>query len=124
MRATTATIIETAMGADTTVSPSQARRAMSLLRGEDQQPSAQLADHIRDVAVRLATELRDYSERQYYRKAEAAEHLRCSTRSLDYWRAQGRLPFHRLGRGLITFKRSDLDRFMASCRIDTEECER
>ena len=47
-------------------------------------------------------------EQVYFTKAEAAEYLRCSQRTIDYLREKKKLNFSRVGRKLL-FTRDDLD---------------
>ena len=54
----------------------------------------------------------------YLDRPEAAEHCHISQRFLDELRARGEIPFIRLSRRKILFRRADLDRFMASRRVD------
>lgn len=48
-------------------------------------------------------------ESPYLRAEEAAAHLRISPRTLRKWAAEGRIPKSKLSRGLVLFRRKDLD---------------
>jgi len=58
------------------------------------------------------------SEQVYFTKAEAAEYLRCSQRTIDYLREKKKLNFSRVGRRLL-FARSDLD---SLARGEEQQC--
>ncbi len=55
---------------------------------------------------------------EYFTKSEAADYVRLSARTLDAAKAQGALPFYRVGARKVLFKRSDLDKWLAPCRVD------
>jgi excisionase family DNA binding protein len=47
-------------------------------------------------------------QQQYFTRDEAADYLRCSLRTIDYLREQGKLKTYRLARRLL-FSREELD---------------
>jgi excisionase family DNA binding protein len=52
------------------------------------------------------------------KKAEAAAFLQVTQRCLDGWMAQGIIPFYKLGKRAVRFKRADIEAHMdANCRI-------
>ena len=54
-------------------------------------------------------------------KAEAAEFLHISQRTLDAYMRQRRIPFYKLGRGrnaVVRFKRGDLEATLDTYRVD------
>ncbi len=58
-------------------------------------------------------------ESPWLTKRQAAEYLALSTRSIDYARQRGAIPFHRVGRKVI-MHRDDLDRYMRRFRVDVD----
>ena len=54
----------------------------------------------------------------FFTKREAAEYTRLSPRTLDAAKANGALPFYRIGSRKVLFKRDDLDRWLAPCRVE------
>ncbi len=55
---------------------------------------------------------------EYFTKAEAAKYVRMSARTLDAAKAQGALPYYRIGSRKVLFRKSDLDKWLAPCRVD------
>lgn len=51
-------------------------------------------------------------EQAYFTKAEAAEYLRCSQRTIDYARERSELKAFRLEKKNLLFARDDLDAFV------------
>ena len=54
-------------------------------------------------------------------KAEAAEFLHISPRTLDAYMRQRRIPYYKLGRGrnaVVRFKRADLEAILDTYRVD------
>jgi excisionase family DNA binding protein len=60
----------------------------------------------------------DVSEQEYFTKAEGAAYSRLSERTLDGAKARGELPFYRFGARKVLFSRRDLDKWLASMRVD------
>ncbi len=58
------------------------------------------------------------SAAEYYTKNEAAEYVRMSARTLDAAKAKGDLPFYRIGARKVLFRKCDLDKWLAPCRVD------
>jgi excisionase family DNA binding protein len=58
--------------------------------------------------------------KEYMSVPEAAKYISMSRRSIDTFRAEGDLPYHKVGKKVV-IKRSDLDEFMARWRIDARE---
>jgi len=56
---------------------------------------------------------------KYFTKAEAAEYLRCSIRTIDYLRERNELSAYKLSRKLL-FKRNDLDALVEKNRADSD----
>ncbi len=50
-------------------------------------------------------------ESEYLTKIEVAQLFKLSTRTIDSWIAQGRLPYYRIGR-TIRFRRSDIREYL------------
>ena len=55
--------------------------------------------------------------KEYMNMKEAAEYISMSTRSIDKYKAEGELPYHKVG-GKVILKRGDLDGFMSGRRVD------
>ena len=53
----------------------------------------------------------------YMNMKEAAGYISMSIRSIEKFRAEGELPYHKVG-GKVILKKSDLDAFMARHRVD------
>lgn len=54
-------------------------------------------------------------------KEEAARFLRVTTRGLEKWMAQRRVPFFRIGKKSVRFKLSDLEAHLEEkCRVATQ----
>jgi excisionase family DNA binding protein len=58
------------------------------------------------------------TEQTYFTKHEAAAYVRHSERTLDAAKAAGDVPFYRCGARKVLFKRSDLDKWLASMRVE------
>jgi len=62
-------------------------------------------------------------EQTYFTKAEAADYLRCSQRTIDYARERNKLRAYRLDKKKLLFARVDLDAFVrqhsASADLDS-----
>ena len=58
------------------------------------------------------------SEREYFTKREAAEYTRHAEPTLDRAKARGEIPFFRCGARKVLFSRRDLDKWLASMRVD------
>ena len=56
-----------------------------------------------------------------YRRAEAAQYLNVSVRTIDQLKHNGDLPFCRLGRRLVLFLKKDLDALLQRRRIAARE---
>ena len=56
-------------------------------------------------------------ETAYLTKADAANYSSISKRKLDTAKAAGELPFFRVGSRKVLFARRDLDRWLASMRV-------
>jgi excisionase family DNA binding protein len=54
----------------------------------------------------------------YLRTSEAARYLSVSARTIRDWQSRRMIPFMRMGRKVILFKRSDLDRALDRFRVD------
>jgi excisionase family DNA binding protein len=54
---------------------------------------------------------------QYFNKSDASEYCSLSPRTLDAAKAAGELPFFRVGSRKVLFARRDLDKWLASMRI-------
>ncbi len=52
-----------------------------------------------------------HPESEYLTKIEVAQLFQLSTRTIDSWIAQGRLPYYRIGR-TIRFRRSDIREYL------------
>ena len=59
-------------------------------------------------------------EKEYFRRNEAAEYLSICVRTLDQLKAEGELPFCKLG-ATVVFMKKDLDALMAKHRIAVKE---
>ena len=55
--------------------------------------------------------------KEYMNNQEAIEYTGLSLRSLEAYRSKGELPYHKVG-AKVVFKSTDLDGFMARCRVD------
>ncbi len=55
---------------------------------------------------------------EFFTKSEAASYTRLSARTLDAAKARGDLPFYRIGARKVLFKRGDLDKWLAPCRVE------
>jgi excisionase family DNA binding protein len=53
----------------------------------------------------------------WMRKDETASHYQVSERTITNWQRQGKIPFYRLGRKLVLFKRSEIDAALARFRV-------
>jgi excisionase family DNA binding protein len=58
--------------------------------------------------------------KEYMGLKEAAKYISMSLRSIDTFRAEGQLPYHKV-RAKVILKKSDLDAFMARQRVDARE---
>ncbi len=52
------------------------------------------------------------------RPGQAAAYLGLSRRYVQQLSAEGRLPYHRIGKRCVVYARTDLDAFLAACRVD------
>jgi excisionase family DNA binding protein len=58
------------------------------------------------------------TEQEYFTKREAAEYSRHAEPTLDRAKARGEIPFFRCGARKVLFSRRDLDKWLASMRVD------
>ena len=120
MRTQTLRAVEAILESDQGISEKQRKMFMGVLRGELSPPSAAPSDLMPQIKKLLDAIT---VPKTYMRRHEAAEYLGSSIRYIDEVKADGRLPFCRLGGRLIVFKREDLDKFMKETRIAIDEDE-
>lgn len=58
--------------------------------------------------------IRDKPDKEWLTNSEAMTYLGMSRSSLQRLRAEGTLPFSKLGAGTIRYRKSDIDRFLES----------
>jgi excisionase family DNA binding protein len=68
----------------------------------------------------MSANVKEMSEKTYFRREEAAEYLCLSIRTLDQLKHDGDLPFCKIG-AVIVFMKRDLDAFMMGSRIAVGE---
>ena len=77
----------------------------------------ELQPPVPQIPIRPHVEAKPKPEtKEFMRINDAAKYMAISPRSIARYRTDGKLPFHKVGMVLI-LKRSDLDAFMAKCRI-------
>ena len=73
-----------------------------------------------ETAGKHGAEEMKLDDRSYFRRREAAEYIGLSVRTLDQLKADGDLPFCKIG-AVVVFTRMDLDTFMMGNRIAVGE---
>ena len=61
------------------------------------------------------------TQAEYLNKSASSVYSSISPRALDAAKARGELPFYRFGARKVLFRRADLDRWLATMRIDVTE---
>ncbi len=61
------------------------------------------------------------TEQRYLTKAEAADYLRCSLRTIDYLRERNKLKSYRVDRKKLLFDRDELDAFVRQQSADLDK---
>ena len=120
MQATTETAIRAVAATDPGITAEQLSQAIIVLNGLPPERQPNYLAILQEMQETLATLTVPKQERPkpFLRVKEAAAYMACSVRYIDKQKAEGRLPYHRLGRRLKVFSRADLDEFMAKRRID------
>jgi len=119
MHTATETAIRAIAATDSGIRQQQLERAIRELKGLASTTNTGEPDVLEEIRKSLEklSEAVAKPPQKYLRIGEAASYLGVSGRFIHQMKADGDLPYHRIGRSVV-FSKEDLDNFMENRRID------